>query len=334
MTPRTPLRRRALACAVATALPLLTAVSTANAATVTGRVTDASGMTGFGGATVRVLEENRQAVSGNDGSFRISGLPAGEYTLQVEYVGASPLQQAIEVGEPLASLGNITLSPAAASATTLDTILVIGQAAGQAAALSQQHASDNLVSIVSADAIGQFPDQNVAESLQRLPGVSLERDQGEGRFVVVRGLDAALNTTSINGMRVPGPEDDSRAVNLDVISSDLLESLEVVKTVTPDMDGDAVGGHIEIKSMTAFDRPGRSFSGRVEGSHNERRDTTNPKLSATWTDRFGANDDFGVAASVSWYEREFATDGIETAGADWLEAPDGTEYKGIAEGEQ
>src|SRR5690606_40029268 len=68
-----------------------------------------------------------------------------------------------------------------------------------------------------------------------LPGVSLERDQGEGRFVVVRGLDAALNTTSINGMRVPGPEDDSRAVNLDVISSDLLESLEVVKTVTPDM---------------------------------------------------------------------------------------------------
>src|SRR5690606_41956794 len=97
---------------------------------------------------------------------------------------------------------------------------------------------------------------------------------------------------------------------------------------------DAVGGHIEVKSLTAFDRPGRSFSGRVEGSHNERRDTTNPKLSATWTDRFGANDDFGVAASVSWYEREFATDGIETAGADWLEAPDGSEYKGIAEGEQ
>ncbi len=334
MTPRTPLRRRALACAVATALPLVTLVSTADAATVTGRVTDASGQSGFQGAIVRVLEGNRQAVSGDDGSFHISGLPAGEYTLQVQYVGANTVQQAIQVGEPVAALGSIALSSASSSATTLDTILVIGQAAGQAAALSQQHAADNLVSIVSADAIGQFPDQNVAESLQRLPGVSLERDQGEGRFVVVRGLDAALNTTSINGMRVPGPEDDSRAVNLDVISSDLLETLEVVKTVTPDMDGDAVGGHIEIKSLTAFDRPGRSISGRVEASHNKRSDNTNPKLSGTFTDRFGANDDFGVAASVSWYEREFATDGIETATADWLEAPDGTEYKGIAEGEQ
>src|SRR5699024_8427776 len=120
---------------------------------------------------VRVLEGNRQAVSGDDGGFRISGLPAGSYTLQVEYVGASPVQQAIEVGEPVASIGNIALSASASAgaATTLDTLLVIGQAAGQAAALSQQHAADNLVSIVSADAIGQFPDQNVAESLQRLP---------------------------------------------------------------------------------------------------------------------------------------------------------------------
>ena len=329
-------RRHALACAVAAALPLFAALSPAHAATVSGRITDSTGETGFQGATVRVLESNRQAVTGDDGSFRISGLPAGSYTLQVEYVGASPVQQAVEVGEPLAAVGNIAIgaSAGAGAATTLDTMLVIGQAAGQAAALSQQHASDNLVSIVSADAIGQFPDQNVAESLQRLPGVSLERDQGEGRFVVVRGLDAALNTTSINGMRVPGPEDDSRAVNLDVISSDLLETLEVVKTITPDMDGDAVGGHIEIKSLTAFDRPGRSVSGRVEASHNARSDNTNPKLSGTFTDRFGANDDFGVAASVSWYERELASDGIETATADWLEAPDGTGYKGIAEGEQ
>ncbi|MDV3237224.1 MAG: TonB-dependent receptor [Gammaproteobacteria bacterium] len=332
--PRKSQRRHALACAVATALPLLAALAAANAATVSGRVTDLSGETGFQGATIRVLEEDRQAVSGDDGGFRISNLPAGNYTLQVEYVGAAPVQHAIEVGEPLASVGDIAIGASSSAATTLDSVLVIGQFAGQAAALSQQQASDNLVSIVSADAIGQFPDQNVAESLQRLPGVSLERDQGEGRFVVVRGLDAALNTTSINGMRVPGPEDDSRAVNLDVISSDLLETLEVVKTVTPDMDGDAVGGHIEIKSLTAFDRPGRSFSGRVEASHNERSDNTNPKLSGTWTDRFGDDNDFGVAAAISWYEREFATDGIETATADWLEAPDGSEVKGIAEGEQ
>ncbi|MBS7456383.1 TonB-dependent receptor [Coralloluteibacterium stylophorae] len=327
-----PFQRHPIAVAVAASL-LATLHLPATAATLSGRVTAADGSVGFEGATVRVLGENRQAVSGDDGSFRIGGLAAGQYTLEFSYVGAAPVQSVVEVIEPGIAMGDVALG-AAATAARLDSLLVVGQTAGQAAALSQQRAADNLVSIVSADAIGQFPDQNVAESLQRLPGVSLERDQGEGRFVVLRGLDASLNSTSINGVRVPGPEDDSRAVNLDVVSSDLLETLEVVKTVTPDMDGDAVGGHIEIKSLTAFDRSGRSIGGRVEASHNQRRDSTNPKLAATVTDRFGAEDDLGVAASVSWYERDFASDGIETASADFLEAPDGSEIKGIAEGEQ
>ncbi|MYL01673.1 MAG: TonB-dependent receptor plug domain-containing protein [Gammaproteobacteria bacterium] len=119
--------------------------------------------------------------------------------------------------------------------------------------------ADNLISVVTSDSIGQFPDENVSEALQRINGVFVERDQGEGRFVGVRGIDPQLNVASINGLNVPAPESDRRNVALDVIPSDLVESLEVTKTLTPDQDGDAIGGTINIKSLSAFDREGMSY---------------------------------------------------------------------------
>lgn len=336
---RRSFRRSALARAVAAALSLsLALVSAAHAATVTGRIVDAGNRYGFEGATVRVIETGREVISGDDGRFRISGLPAGNYTLEVRYVGAAPVQQSIAVGEPLAAVGDIALASASnGDSTTLGTVLVIGQAAGQAAALSQQRAADNITNVISSDAIGQFPDQNVAESLQRVPGISLQRDQGEGRFVVIRGIAPALNSTTVNGVRVPGPEDDSRQVNLDVISSDLLETMVVTKTVTPDMDADTIGGNVEIRSVTAFDRGGLSYTLRGEGSYNELRDTTSPKIAGAVTDLFSlgdGEDNFGVAASLSWFQRDLASDGIEASGWPLTEAPDGSEVPALEEGEQ
>jgi TonB-dependent receptor len=321
-------RRLALASAIALAV----ATAPALAAPVSGRITDASGTAGFQGAIVSVVELNRSAVSDREGRFRFPDLPAGSYTLRVQFVGAPTVSQRVEVGNDPLDLGAVVVG---ADVPVLENVLVVGQLAGQAAALNIQRSADSLRTVVSADAIGQFPDQNVAESLQRLPGLSLARDQGEGRFVVIRGLNPALNTTTINGVRVPGPEDDSRQVNLDVISSDLLETLEVTKVTTPDMDGDAIGGNIEIKSLSAFDRGGRSITGRVEASYNELRSTTNPKAAISFTDIFDFGDDnrFGVAASLSWFNREFGSDGIESA-TDFLEDPDGEDVIGIAEAEQ
>jgi hypothetical protein len=96
-------------------------------------------------------------------------------------------------------------------------VVVIGQRAIQSASLSRERAAINNINVITADAIGQFPDNNVAEALQRVSGLSLQRDQGEGRFITIRGANANFNTTTINGLRIPGPEDDSRAVNLDVL---------------------------------------------------------------------------------------------------------------------
>ena len=122
---------------------------------------------------------------------------------------------------------------------------------GQARALNQQQNAPNIMNVVSADQIGAFPDPNAAEAVQRVPGVSIQRDQGEGRYVLVRGTEARLNSMMIDGERIPSPEGDIRSVALDVIPADLLESIEVTKALTPDMDGDAIGGAVNLVTRQA-----------------------------------------------------------------------------------
>lgn len=121
----------------------------------------------------------------------------------------------------------------------MEHVEVIGQAVSIDEALKDQRNSDSVESVVHADGIGQLPDDNAAEALQRIPGISVERDQGEGRFVSVRGIAPDLNSVTINGTLVPSPESDRRAVALDVLPSELVQSLSVVKTLTPDMDANS-----------------------------------------------------------------------------------------------
>ncbi|WP_022962563.1 TonB-dependent receptor [Halopseudomonas pelagia] len=195
---------------------------------------------------------------------------------------------------------------------------VIGQAAQLEQALEEQRQSSSIKSVVHADAIGQLPDDNAAEALQRVPGLSVERDQGEGRFVRVRGLSSDLNSVTINGTLVPAPEDDRRAVALDVLPSELIQSLSVVKTLTPDMDANSLGGTIEVESLSGFDHDELFYSLNAEGSYDDNTSQTSPKLSGSFSNRFSLGDgidNFAVAAAVSWQERDFGSDNVETGGA-------------------
>jgi TonB-dependent receptor len=292
---------------------------------VRGRVTDASGQVGFEGALVRIRELDVQVATAADGSFRIPRVAAGTYTLVISYVGAGTLTRSIEVGAAGADLGDV---PIGARVARLDNVLVVGEVAGQAAANSRKRAADNVLEVVSADSIGQFPDQNVSEALRRVTGVSIVTEQGEGRFAAVRGIDPNLSSISIAGARVPSPEEDARQVPLDVIPSELLESLELAKTATPDMDGDAIGGAIEIKALSAFDRGDASARLRVEANHNALEERTSPKLSASATrvlDVGGGERNLGVAFAASWFDRRFGWENLETDGG-WplREGPNGT----------
>ena len=211
------------------------------------------------------------------------------------------------------------LSAADAAATgATEHVEVVGQAASIDQALKEQRNSDNIESVVHADGVAQLPDANVAEAVQRLPGISVERDQGEGRFVSVRGLGPDLNSVTINGTLVPSPESARRAVALDVLPSELVQSLSVIKTLTPDMDANSLGGTVDVQSLSAFDHKGLFYTGTSEAGYNQNTHQTSPKFSGAISDRFSLGDgidNVGVAAALSWNKRDFGSDNVETGGA-------------------
>ncbi|HBY88031.1 MAG TPA: TonB-dependent receptor, partial [Colwellia sp.] len=309
-------RLNKLTLALAGSLALLTAPLTWADSVIEGRVTDASNKVYFQGAQVQIKELDLTAISERDGSFRFAKLPEGEYTLIIKYIGSDDVEQKISVvdGEILSK--NFVIGASDSDQEELDNIIVYGQRAGQASAINRQKNANKLVSVISSDGIGQLPDQNAAEALQRMPGIFIERDQGEGRFVGIRGIDPNLNNVTINGLNVPSPEAGVRSVALDVIPSELISSLEVSKTVTPDMDASAIGGSIEVKSLSAFDRNDRSYTFTAQASHNELVSETSPKLSGSYTDIYtlAGGSQLGVAGAVSWFKREFGSHNVETDG--------------------
>lgn len=282
----------------------------AHAGEVTGVVIDASNTVALQSAQVRIVELERVATTERDGSFYFADVPAGTYNIEVRYVGAATERKSITVPATGDVRADVALGAVAGQG-----ILVLGQRANQASALSRKREADVVSDTLTRDAIGQFPDQNVAEALRRLPGVNILNDQGEGRFVSVRGLDPELNATSLNGVRLPAPESDVRSVALDVISSDIIESIEIKKSLTPDMDADTIGASIEIETTSAFDRTKDLLSAKVEGSYNDFSGDVTPKGSVDFATR--VSDNFGISGGVSYYKRKFETDNIEAD--DWTD---------------
>ena len=286
---------------------LMSAAQAQQPGSISGSVVSSNERYGFQGATVELVGTDRRTSTDRDGGFRFSGVPAGSYELRVEYVGA-PTQTV-----PVTVAAGDTAEVVVQFALDLDRMVVIGQRSILSASLSRERSALNNINVISADSIGQFPDNNVAEALQRVSGLSVQRDQGEGRFITIRGANANFNTTTVNGLRIPGPEDDSRAVNLDVLSSDLVESVEVSKSLTPAQDADAVGGNIEISTLSGFDL-GNSIRVNAEGSYNEKLDDLSPRLGLTGTRVFSLGDgvdNFSVSGSITYFDREFAVDNVE-----------------------
>ncbi|PZO70768.1 MAG: TonB-dependent receptor, partial [Sphingomonas taxi] len=166
--------------------------------------------------------------------------------------------------------------------------------------------------MVSADLLGQFPDNNIAESTQRIPGVSIERDQGEGRYVTVRGAPKEYTTVSIDGVPLANPDAASRGVELDTIPSDVIAALEVTKALTPDMDGDAIAGNINIRTQSALDREGLTLRASLAGGKYQLGDGENQRYNATVGNRFGAEQNIGVLVSGSISRQGRFTDNVET----------------------
>ena len=264
------------------------------------------------GATVTTDQGNRRAVTDRWGRYSFRGLPAGEYTVEADFGGYETQSVSITVPQT----GEVTLDITLTS-TYLDEVIVTGSRVSQLLALQRKRAAESILDAVSADTVGKLPDFNVAEAIQRLPGLSVEIDQGEGRYTVIRGIDADLNNVTIDGNLVGSPEGSGRRVALDVVPSDLVSMVEVVKAITPDLDGNAIGGNINVVTRSAFDsaEPFAAISARA--GYNEKSGRNPYGASATWGSTLGPNDEWGVVLAGSYYIKRYDTELAE--GQDWAE---------------
>lgn len=189
-------------------------------------------------------------------------------------------------------------------------LVVTGRRGSIEKAADIERNSSVLQSVVTADDIGQFGDPTVAESLQRISGVSINRQNGTGQQVSIRGLPTEFATVTVDGARLGTTDPNVNSSNLDFFSADNLSQIEVTKALTPEQDADAIAGSINLKTNSAFRRGKDSYGGRVEVGYNERRDSWNPKVSGDFTkivDLANGNR-LGFAGSVTWSRDKTFTD--------------------------
>jgi iron complex outermembrane recepter protein len=165
---------------------------------------------------------------------------------------------------------------------------------------------DGFSSVISTDDLGNFVDQNVAESLRRLPGVTLQRSEGEGKFVTVRGLGPSFVSVNMNGAQMSGAGEE-RKVGLDALPADLLGTIEVLKTLTPDQNLNSIGGTVNVKAISAFDRGKNTLKIRAQDAYSQKRGAHSPKFSLDGT-QFFLDDTFGIGFAISHEERKTLID--------------------------
>jgi iron complex outermembrane receptor protein len=194
------------------------------------------------------------------------------------------------------------------SSNDVEEVTVTGVRQAELNAREAERSKNIFSSVISQDDAGKFADQNVAESLQRLPGITLQKSEGEGQFVSVRGLGPGFVNVSMNGNELASSSSDTRAFALDAVPSDLLSSIEVFKSLTPDMDLNSIGGTVNVKTVSAFDRKKDSLRVSAQISEQQYNGDASPKVSVQGTNLF-ADDTIGLGYSLSYEKR--GTDGYQ-----------------------
>ncbi len=232
-------------------LLLISAAIAQNRGVITGRVTDSSGAV-LQGAHV-VLQPKGVAVPTNAvGEFTFINVAPGSYTLSISYVGFESYTQKVEVGSRAVQSINASLK---VQSTNEEIIVTAGRVHGEAEAINRTREADNIMQIDPAEIITSLPNANIADAIGRMPSVTLERDEGEGKYIQIRGTEPRLSNVTIDGINVPSPESGVRQIKLDTLASDLVESVEINKTLQANQDGDGIGGSVNLKTKTAGDLP-------------------------------------------------------------------------------
>lgn len=297
-------QRLFLLCLLAAGTFIMPAVAQQTTGNIKGQVNDNEG-NALPGASVSIKGSTRSVVTGLTGAFEIPDVKEGSYTLVISYMGYKTSETQITVSPGRTFVKNFALE---SSSKNLQSVTVSAVMEGQQKALNQQKNADNMKQVISADLMGRYPDLNVAESMQRLPGVTIGRNSsGEGSTIQLRGTPAYFTNINVNGEQIMSTQEDGqRSVTLDVIPTSILSSMEVNKTLTPDQDGDAIAGTVNLKSPTATSlRP--KFSLDLGGGYNNLRSNLNGIGNITAGKRFFAteqnpNGRLGIMLNGSLYK--------------------------------
>lgn len=239
---------RLMAAVLCMMLAIVPVKAAAQSGRIVGRVTSEGSGESLPGATVMVRGTSIGAATDLDGEYSINRAPAGQITLVISYLSFMTEEYEITLREGETIRVDAALAPMVIEG---EEVVVTAQAQGQAAAINQQLASNTIIDVVSAERIQELPDANAAESIGRLPGISLERSGGEGQKVVIRGLAPQYNLVTINGVAAPATDPENRSIDLSMISPEMLGAIEVMKALTPDKDADALGGSVNLSIREA-----------------------------------------------------------------------------------
>jgi len=218
---------------------------------IDGVVKDSAGAV-LQGAKIEMQPQLRPITTNGQGEFTVTDVPAGTYALTISYVGFAPFTSSITVIGGQSAYVDAKLQVASAA----DQVEVTAdRPRGEAEAINRTLAAENILQVLPADVITSLPNANIADALGRMPSVSIERDEGEGKYVQIRGTEPRLSNTMVDGVTIPSPESGVRQIKLDTIASDLVDSVEINKTLQANIDADGIGGSVNLVTKTASDIP-------------------------------------------------------------------------------
>jgi hypothetical protein len=245
---------------------LISNFSSLKATTIRGSVNDAKTGEELVGANILIKEMKQGTITGLDGTYAIKNIPKGNYTIICSYISYQKTETYITVTEAITQTFDFNLLSQNTELNEVN-IVVHRDKSTDASARNSERNSDQVLNVVSAKTIELSPDLTVANVIQRVSGVTLERNSsGDGQYAILRGMDKRFNYTMVNGMKIPSPDNKNRFVPLDIFPSELLDRLEVTKSATANMEGDGIGGAV---NMVMKDAPReRQFTGNLSTGYN------------------------------------------------------------------
>jgi TonB-dependent receptor len=204
------------------------------------------------GAQVELLPRAGSVTTNGQGEFNITNLTPGTYTVLINYVGFEPFTQEVTIaaGKTTQLRAVIKVSGRSEEVTVLSE-----RQSGEVEAINRTRAAENILQVLPSEVITSLPNANIADALGRMSSVTIERDEGEGKYVQIRGTEPRLSNTMIDGVTIPSPESGVRQIKLDTIASDLVESVEINKTLQANIDADGIGGSVNLRTKTASETP-------------------------------------------------------------------------------